>query len=83
MPSLSINGGNVVYEILGDSGDFIVLTPVAGSARTFRACAVGAGAGRRRPPRPVVGPAELRRVRCAVLRSDRIPLCAPRPWPAC
>jgi 2-hydroxy-6-oxonona-2,4-dienedioate hydrolase len=25
--SLEINGGNVVYEILGDAGDFIVLTP--------------------------------------------------------
>ena len=27
MPSLRINGGNVVYEILGESGDFIALTP--------------------------------------------------------
>ncbi|CAN5731978.1 alpha/beta hydrolase [soil metagenome] len=27
MPSLTINGGNVVYEILGTAGDFIVLTP--------------------------------------------------------
>lgn len=27
MPSVEINGGNVVYEILGDTGDFIVLTP--------------------------------------------------------
>jgi pimeloyl-ACP methyl ester carboxylesterase len=25
--SIEINGGNVVYEILGDTGDFIVLTP--------------------------------------------------------
>jgi 2-hydroxy-6-oxonona-2,4-dienedioate hydrolase len=25
--SVEINGGNVVYEILGDAGDFIVLTP--------------------------------------------------------
>ena len=25
--SIEINGGNVVYEILGDSGEFIVLTP--------------------------------------------------------
>jgi len=25
--TIEINGGNVVYEILGDSGDFIVLTP--------------------------------------------------------
>lgn len=25
--SVAINGGNVVYEILGDKGDFIVLTP--------------------------------------------------------
>jgi len=25
--SIEINGGNVVYEILGESGDFIVLTP--------------------------------------------------------
>jgi pimeloyl-ACP methyl ester carboxylesterase len=25
--SIEINGGNVVYEILGDSGDYIVLTP--------------------------------------------------------
>jgi 2-hydroxy-6-oxonona-2,4-dienedioate hydrolase len=25
--SIEINGGNVVYEILGDEGDFIVLTP--------------------------------------------------------
>ncbi len=24
---LEINGGNVVYEILGDKGDFIALTP--------------------------------------------------------
>lgn len=27
MPSLDVNGGNVVYEILGEAGDFIVLTP--------------------------------------------------------
>ena len=27
MPSLRINGGNVVYEILGESGDYIALTP--------------------------------------------------------
>ena len=27
MPSIEINGGNVVYEILGDSGDLIALTP--------------------------------------------------------
>ena len=27
MPSLMVNGGNVVYEILGSSGDFIVPTP--------------------------------------------------------
>ncbi|MEB3061852.1 MULTISPECIES: alpha/beta fold hydrolase [Mycolicibacter] len=27
MPSVEINGGNVVYEILGDSGELIVLTP--------------------------------------------------------
>jgi pimeloyl-ACP methyl ester carboxylesterase len=27
MPSLRINGGNVGYEILGESGDFIALTP--------------------------------------------------------
>ncbi|CAN5536326.1 alpha/beta hydrolase [soil metagenome] len=27
MPSLSINDGNVVYEMLGSSGDLIVLTP--------------------------------------------------------
>jgi 2-hydroxy-6-oxonona-2,4-dienedioate hydrolase len=27
VPSVEINGGNVVYEILGDTGDFIVLTP--------------------------------------------------------
>ncbi|MET0702812.1 MAG: alpha/beta hydrolase [Mycobacterium sp.] len=27
MPSLSVNGGNVVYEIIGESGDLIVLTP--------------------------------------------------------
>lgn len=27
MPALAINGGDVVYEILGDSGDLIVLTP--------------------------------------------------------
>ncbi len=27
MPSVEINGGNVVYEILGDTGDLIVLTP--------------------------------------------------------
>lgn len=27
MPTLAINGGDVVYEILGDSGDLIVLTP--------------------------------------------------------
>jgi 2-hydroxy-6-oxonona-2,4-dienedioate hydrolase len=27
VPSLKINGGNVVYEILGDAGQFIVLTP--------------------------------------------------------
>jgi 2-hydroxy-6-oxonona-2,4-dienedioate hydrolase len=27
VPSLSVNGGNVVYEILGESGDLIVLTP--------------------------------------------------------
>ena len=25
--TIEINGGNVVYEILGDEGDFIVLTP--------------------------------------------------------
>jgi hypothetical protein len=25
--SVEINGGNVVYEILGDTGDFIALTP--------------------------------------------------------
>ncbi len=24
---VEINGGNVVYEILGESGEFIVLTP--------------------------------------------------------
>ena len=27
MPSIEINGGNVVYEILGDTGDLIALTP--------------------------------------------------------
>lgn len=27
MPSVEVNGGNVVYEILGDAGDLIVLTP--------------------------------------------------------
>ena len=27
MPSIEINEGNVVYEILGDSGDLIALTP--------------------------------------------------------
>jgi 2-hydroxy-6-oxonona-2,4-dienedioate hydrolase len=27
VPALEINGGNVVYEILGESGDLIVLTP--------------------------------------------------------
>ncbi|WP_197509234.1 alpha/beta fold hydrolase, partial [Mycobacterium sp. E3247] len=27
MPSMEINGGNVVYEILGDAGDLIALTP--------------------------------------------------------
>ena len=27
MPSIEVNGGNVVYEILGDSGDLIALTP--------------------------------------------------------
>jgi 2-hydroxy-6-oxonona-2,4-dienedioate hydrolase len=27
MPSVSVNGGDVVYEILGSSGDLIVLTP--------------------------------------------------------
>ena len=27
MPSIEINGGNVVYEILGDSGDLIAMTP--------------------------------------------------------
>lgn len=27
MPSIEVNGGNVVYEILGDSDDLIVLTP--------------------------------------------------------
>ncbi len=27
MPSLRVNGGNVVYEILGESGDYIALTP--------------------------------------------------------
>ena len=27
MSSIEVNGGNVVYEILGDSGDLIVLTP--------------------------------------------------------
>jgi 2-hydroxy-6-oxonona-2,4-dienedioate hydrolase len=27
VPSLMVNGGNVVYEILGSAGDFIVLTP--------------------------------------------------------
>src|SRR5690606_38027555 len=27
MPALSINGGEVVYEILGDSGELVVLTP--------------------------------------------------------
>ena len=27
MPAVTVNGGKVVYEILGDSGDLIVLTP--------------------------------------------------------
>jgi 2-hydroxy-6-oxonona-2,4-dienedioate hydrolase len=27
VPSVAVNGGNVVYEILGESGDLIVLTP--------------------------------------------------------
>ncbi|MBH0781110.1 alpha/beta fold hydrolase [Nocardia bovistercoris] len=27
MPSVEVNGGNVVYEILGDSGDLVVMTP--------------------------------------------------------
>ena len=27
MPSIEINGGDVVYQILGDSGDLIALTP--------------------------------------------------------
>jgi 2-hydroxy-6-oxonona-2,4-dienedioate hydrolase len=27
VPSVEVNGGNVVYEILGKNGDFIVLTP--------------------------------------------------------
>ena len=27
MSSIEVNGGNVVYEILGDSGDLIALTP--------------------------------------------------------
>jgi 2-hydroxy-6-oxonona-2,4-dienedioate hydrolase len=27
VPTLSVNGGNVVYEIIGSSGDLIVLTP--------------------------------------------------------
>ena len=36
--TIEINGGNVVYEILGKQGDFIVLTPAADSARTFQGC---------------------------------------------
>ena len=27
MSSIEVNGGNVVYEILGESGDLIALTP--------------------------------------------------------
>ena len=27
MSSIAVNGGNVVYEILGDAGDLIALTP--------------------------------------------------------
>ena len=27
MPTLEINGGNVVHEILGESGELVVLTP--------------------------------------------------------
>lgn len=27
MPSVEVNGGAVVYEILGDTGDLVVLTP--------------------------------------------------------
>ncbi|MCX4096847.1 alpha/beta fold hydrolase [Nocardia sp. alder85J] len=36
MPVIEINGGNVVYEILGDSGQLIVLTPGGRFGMDFR-----------------------------------------------
>ncbi|MCX4090817.1 alpha/beta hydrolase [Nocardia sp. alder85J] len=36
MPSVEILGGNVEYEILGDSGDLIVLTPGGRFSKDFR-----------------------------------------------
>ena len=46
MPSIEVNGGNVVYEILGGSGDLIVLTigePIgaAGGTNTMKIVRVG------------------------------------------
>ena len=69
--SIEINGGNVVYEILGNSGDLIALTP---GGRFVR----GPGLGHWPKPSPTagigccVGSAELRRIRRAVLRAERV-----------
>ena len=72
--SMEINGGNVVYEILGETGDFIALTPGGRYSKDIeglRPLAEELVKGGYRVllwDRPNCG-----KVRCAVLRAERIP----------
>ena len=61
--TLEINGGNVVYEILGKEGDYIALTPGGRFSKDIEGLtAVGAGPGQGRLSSTAVGPAQLWKV---------------------
>ena len=61
--TFEVNGGNVVYEILGKEGDFIVADPGRPLQQGHPGpAAAGAGVGQGRLSRAAVGPAQLRQV---------------------
>ena len=72
--SIEINGGNVVYEILGKTGRLHCTDarrPIQQGHPGPKAS--GRRAGQGRLPGAAVGSAQLRQVRRAVLRAERIP----------
>ncbi len=82
--AIEVNGGNVVYEILGHTGDYIVLTPGGRFSKDIPGLRPLAQAlVERRVPSAAVGPAELRERPTFSSTGRANPTCGPRRCTGC